>query len=565
MRNEPGHDELDHVDDEHAPTRELLILYATETGNAQDCADYISRQCRRIAFSLSGRECRYLLPEEPLVVFVLATTGSGVEPRSMTALWNTLLRSDLPEDLFEGLPFAVLGLGDSSYERFCWAAKLLSRRMNSLGATEICPRGEANEQDQLGIDEVLHPWTDTLLNTLLHLAPLPTGVEPVSQTKPPSRVVLEETTARVKANERITASDWYQDVRHFEFEFQGDIKYDPGDVAIIHPVATNDDVDSFLEIVRWSDRADVPCVIRRHVEDQSLPDFLPQVSTLREIFTRYLDFNSVPRRNFFQYLRYFSEEELETEKLDDFLSPQGADELYEYCQKVRRTIKEVLTEFRNVRIPIDYIFDVFPPLRPRHFSIASSIQSKYRTKLKVPRRGVCTSYLAQLRPGDTLRIGFLKGLIRLPPSDGTPVICIGPGTGVAPMRALIEERFVPANTLFFGCRSEAKDQHYGEQWRSLAESGALEYRTAFSRDGPEGVKRTYVQDRILEDSERIWQLVNDAEAWIYISGSSNKMPMAVKEAISKAAVEHGGYSEEAAKDYVNALLKEGRLMEECWS
>jgi sulfite reductase alpha subunit-like flavoprotein len=72
--------------------------------------------------------------------------------------------------------------------------------------------------------------------------------------------------ARVKANERITASDWYQDVRHFEFEYQGDIKYDPGDVAIIHPVATNDDVDSFLEIVRWSDRADVPCVIRRHVE-----------------------------------------------------------------------------------------------------------------------------------------------------------------------------------------------------------------------------------------------------------------------------------------------------------
>lgn len=132
---------------------------------------------------------------------------------------------------------------------------------------------------------MLHPWTDTLLNTLLHLAPLPTGVEPVSQTKPPSRVVLEETTvdklknvvdplskdpryyqARVKANERITASDWYQDVRHFEFEYQGDIKYDPGDVAIIHPVATNDDVDSFLEIVRWSDRADVPCVIRRHVE-----------------------------------------------------------------------------------------------------------------------------------------------------------------------------------------------------------------------------------------------------------------------------------------------------------
>ena len=132
---------------------------------------------------------------------------------------------------------------------------------------------------------MLHPWTETLLNTLLHLAPLPTGAEPVSQTKPPSRVVLEKSSidklnnavdplskdpryyqASVKANDRITASDWYQDVRHFEFNFRDDIQYDPGDVAIIHPVATNDDVDSFLEIVHWLDRADVPYVIRRHVE-----------------------------------------------------------------------------------------------------------------------------------------------------------------------------------------------------------------------------------------------------------------------------------------------------------
>ncbi|KAJ3508725.1 hypothetical protein NMY22_g16521 [Coprinellus aureogranulatus] len=510
-----------------------------------------------------------------------------------------LLRSDLPEDIFEGLPFAVLGLGDSSYERFCWAAKLLSRRMNSLGATEICPRGEANEQDQLGIDEVLHPWTETLLKTLLQLAPLPSGIEPVLNTTPPSRVVLEETTADrldevvdpllkderyhqawVKANDRITAPDWYQDVRHFEFDFQDEVQYDPGDVAVIHPIAASDDVDSFLDIVHWSNKADVPLVIRRHVEDQSLPDFLPEVSTLREVFTRYLDFNAVPRRNFFQYLRYFSEDELETEKLDEFLSSQGADELYDYCQKVRRTIKEVLTEFRNVRIPIDYIFDVFPPLRPRHFSIASSIQAhphqvqlciaivKYRTKLKVPRRGVCTSYLANLRPGDSLRIGFLNGLIQLPSNDSTPVICVGPGTGVAPMRSLIEERVhrgAKANTLYFGCRSEAKDQHYGEQWRALTEAGALVYRTAFSRDAPEGVKRTYVQDRISEDSERIWRLVNEEGAWIYISGSSNKMPMAVKEAFAKAAIDHGGYDEDGAKAYINNLLKQGRLMEECWS
>jgi len=90
------------------------------------------------------------LIEEPLVVFVVATTGSGVEPRAMTAFWNMLLRSDLPPDLFDGLPIAVFGLGDSAYEKFCWAAKMLSRRMTSLGAIEICEKGEADEQNHMG-------------------------------------------------------------------------------------------------------------------------------------------------------------------------------------------------------------------------------------------------------------------------------------------------------------------------------------------------------------------------------------------------------------------------------
>ncbi|EFI26889.1 NADPH-ferrihemoprotein reductase [Coprinopsis cinerea okayama7 len=492
--------------------RELLILYATETGNSQDCADYIARQCRRIAF-----RCRvvsmdkYSLPDlisEPLVIFVVSTTGSGVEPRAMTALWNMLLRSELPDDLFEGLPFTVFGLGDTGYEKFCWAAKKLSRRMKTLGATEICERGEGDEQDPLGIDGALFPWVEKLLGTLLQLAPLPSPIE-LSDTSelPPPRVALESAQdvtstdpvredtryndAVVKTNTRITAEDWYQDVRHIEFEFEDDIRYNPGDVAVIHPVASQSDVAAFLEVMNWTECADEPLTVVHKMADQSLPDFLPQRVTLRTLFTRYLDFNAVPRRSFFQYIRNFTTDDLEREKLDEFLTgPEGAEELYEYCQKKH----------------------------PHQMHVCVAIV-KYRTKLKIPRRGVCSTYLASLQPGDKLRIGILKGLIKLPPNYQTPVICVGPGT---------------ANTLYFGCRSEDKDQHYGEEWRRLSESQELVYRTAFSRDGPEGVKRTYVQDRILEDAERIWRLVGEEGAWVYISGSSNKMPIAVKDAIAQA-------------------------------
>ncbi|PPQ97555.1 hypothetical protein CVT26_002340 [Gymnopilus dilepis] len=606
------------ADDEN---RSLLIIYATETGNAQDAADYIARQCRRIA-----SRCRvvnvedFSLPDllsELIVIFVVSTTGSGVEPRSMTSFWKNLLRGDLPPDTFEDLYFSVFGLGDTAYEKFCWAAKKLSRRLESLGASEFYERGEGDEQHPLGIDGALLPWTEGLLKTLLDISPLPPGVEvEPSNTLPSARVSLKPTsqsildssvdplksdtlyhTATVKKNARITAEDWYQDVRHFEFDFSDDIHYEPGDVAVIHPSASPSDVDSFLSTMSWTDSANQPIEIEQIMQDQTLPDHLPKITTLRDLFTRFLDFNAVPRRSFFLYLRHFTTDELEREKLDEFLSAEGADELYEYCYRVRRTIHEVLAEFRHVRIPRDYVFDVFPAIRPREFSIASSVNAhprqihlcvaivKYRTKLKVPRRGVCTSYLSTLKAGvsvaeihkfdgsdaitgDTLRVGIKKGLLKLPADNSTPILCVGPGTGIAPMRAAIEQRIADgahANTLYFGCRSAAKDHHYGSEWQAYAEKQQLRYRVALSRDGPEGEKRTYVQDLIRQDSEEVWRLVGDHKGWVLISGSSNKMPAAVKDAIAFAAEKHGGLSSEEAKEYVQSMIREGRLIEECWS
>lgn len=163
--------------------------------------------------------------------------------------------------------------------------------------------------------------------------------------------------------------------------------------------------------------------------DQSLPDHLPHVSTLRTLFTRHLDINTIPKRSFFRLLRHFATDEREREKLEEFSSPEGAvsdlslsgyivnlgrreqEELYDYTTRVRRTIREVLSEFRSVRVPRDHIFDLFPPLRPREFSIASASQAHphevhlcvaivdYKTKLKAPRRGVGTSFLASLLVG----------------------------------------------------------------------------------------------------------------------------------------------------------------------
>lgn len=145
--------------------RKLLILYATETGNSLDAAERIAREARRRHF-----QCKVAgvdeyqsqdLIDENLVIFVLSTTGSGDEPRPLKPLWQQLLRSDLPKDLFDEMAFTVFGLGDSAYERFCWASKKLVRRLLSLGATQFVPSCHADEQERFG--SVLHTMSRVTL------------------------------------------------------------------------------------------------------------------------------------------------------------------------------------------------------------------------------------------------------------------------------------------------------------------------------------------------------------------------------------------------------------------
>ena len=144
--------------------------------------------------------------------------------------------------------------------------------------------------------------------------------------------------------------------------------------------------------------------------------------------------------------------------------------------------------------------------------------------------------------GDNILVGISKGFVTLPEDPKTPVICVGPGTGVAPMRAIIQHRLKlgakgkesrqtstpqyiveglflsKENTLYFGCRSASKDQHYAAEWEHHAKFDGLKYRLAASRDGPEGVRRTYVQHLIEQDAEHIWNVVGKRSGWVYISG-----------------------------------------------
>lgn len=171
--------------------RKLTILYGSQTGTAQDLAEYIWRESKRYHFkgtviSMDKYDIQNLINEE-FVVFVCSTTGQGEEPDNMKTLWKFLLRKSLPINSLCSMKFAVLGLGDSSYEKFNFVAKKLNRRLQQLGANVMIPIGLCDDQHDLGPSAVYVNWLNDLWNELLLRAPLPFGLVPLIDTPRPFR------------------------------------------------------------------------------------------------------------------------------------------------------------------------------------------------------------------------------------------------------------------------------------------------------------------------------------------------------------------------------------------
>ncbi|KAJ3329479.1 NADPH-dependent diflavin oxidoreductase 1 [Blyttiomyces sp. JEL0837] len=378
----------------------------------------------------------------------------GDEPANMKRFWKFLLRKALPADSLSGMNYAVFGLGDSSYAKFNFPAKKLFKRLAALGGKAILPRGDGDDQHYLGLDGTLDPWIRDLWVALDAMYPMPP--EFVSDSVTTSQRFSSESSigeAVVVKNERITAPSHFQDVRHFEFQI-GDAgkSYEPGDVMIIYPQNLPSDVASVIEHFSWEDVADRPFTLKPTRSDVSMPKSWNATMTLRSALEYHLDIFGRPKRYFFELLSFFATDPLHKDKLLEFASAAGQDDLYNYCHKPRRTYFEVLQDFVSVKLPLEYIFDLIPPMRPRSYSISSSPRMfpgfihitvglvHYRTALKKPREGVCSRWMVTLKANDVVRYQIGKGIMALPRDTASKCLFLAPGTGVAPMRSFIQER-----------------------------------------------------------------------------------------------------------------------------
>lgn len=585
--------------------RRFVVLYGSQTGTAEDVAERIGRQARRYMF------CVTVLPmddypvteliKEKIVLFVCATTGQGEEPDNMKHFWSFLLRKSLPPNSLNTIRHSVVGLGDSSYLKFNFAAKRLHRRLVQLGARCLLDPLYADEQHELGTDGMLDPWLEEFWKIVMGLYPLPPGCLPISEELLPApkyKIVCDTTyedeqrniscqpgivreklfDATVVSNQRVTSAEHFQDVRLIKLDIEGSrITFEPGDVVVVYPENCEEDINEFFRLFS-SCKADMYFSLAPTEEGTLLPHFLSRQVSFGECIQKYFDLTSIPKRSFFELFWHFGNDALEKERLREFSTTTGQEDLVDYAIRPRRTVLEVFADFPHTtaNVPLAYLFDLIPPIRPRSFSIANSLLChpgqihilaaivNFRTKLKRPRRGLCTTFLASLDPCSrpTLKIATKKGSLRMPP-DGAPAIMVGPGTGCAPFRGMIQDRThrgIGQNLLFFGSRNARGDFFFEREWTQLMEKGMLDLVTAFSRDQEHKI---YVQHRIAELEDKVRKLLHSGGV-VYIAGNAKDMVPSVRDAF-KAVVKSDSLSDGNAEELLKDLEKSGRLQIEAWS
>ena len=530
----------------------LTIVYGSQTGNARRLAEQLAERSEAAGVPVrllrAGAYPQRELAQERTLVLVISTQGEGEPPDDARGLVEFIAGRRAPQ--LPALRFAVLGLGDSSYPQFCAIGRQLDARLAELGASRFAPLGEAD----VDIESVATSWTERALQQ----------VQELLKTTPPARVTaLHAVTnaavhsrerpfaATVLANQRIVARDSARDVRHLELSLQGSgLRYEVGDALGVWPRNPAALVAQWLDALRLDGGQAVT------LQGRTLP-LSEWLAGEREI-TRL-------HRGFIAALAAASG----SEALSGLLLPEQAAAL---AQLLAADQPIDLLRRHSARWDAPALVAALRPLTPRLYSIASSpkaVGEEVHLTVAVVEYaahgsmhwGAASSFLAGLAEDGLARV-FIEPneRFRLPADGARDVIMIGPGTGVAPFRAFVQERQETAasgrNWLFFGNRHAAQDFLYQVEWQAALKNGALHrLDLAFSRDG-DGAK-VYVQDRLRQRGAEVYAWLQGG-AYLYVCGDSAHMAKDVHAALIEVIATHGNRSADEAAAWLAELLQQGR-------
>lgn len=591
------------------PKNSVTILYGSDTGTAQDYAFFLLKRLRYLLLnptivSLDEYPLKNLVTQTKFLIVICATAGQGELPRNGRKFMKFLLKKKLPGDLLNHLYIATFGLGDSSYPRFNYAIKKIHNRLLQLGCQELTVRCEADEQSPEGLDGYYSEWESHLMKSLhIHFPDLKVLNE--STVLRPLNAVTIDTTAdnvelvpenlkthsltridntsdplkigTIESNERITSPDHFQDIRRLVIKSEN-LDYKPGDTLGLFPSNSPENVQALLELQKhWLEVADKPLTIKGtlpHIEGGLVKDL-----TLRKLLTYHLDIMAIPTRSFFFSLWHFvdtsnEDGQREQEKLKEFCNFDNSEDLYNYADRPRRLILEALLEFENnLTIPIVHIFNLFPCIKPRLFLIASKPSSDtvelviamvaYKTIIKRMRKGLCSTWIQTLDKGDQVIFSqHNQGLQFSIKGDNPPLLLVGAGTGIAPIRSIIQASAGTRDlVLFYGFRNEESDYLFQKEWEELENKGQLKLFTCMSRSSTQ--KKQYAQHKLFEEHELVADLILNKGAIVYICGSSGAMPRQIRETIIEIFTKHG-LPENVASQYLHSMENNGTYIQETW-
>lgn len=546
-----------------AAPKEITVLFGSQTGNCHGLAKKLTKKLEETGMkvtlsSMSDFKPNTLKKLQQLLILV-STHGEGEPPDNAIPFYEFLHSKRAPQ--LDGLQYSVLALGDTSYEFFCQTGKDFDKRLEELGGQRLAPRVDCD----VDFDEPASEWMTQVLRSLNQSG----GLSAASGEA--AAVALSESTeseysrsnpfqAEVLENLNLNGRGSERETRHIEISLEGsNLQYEPGDSLGIYPENHPLLVDELITAMGWN--ADEEVVINKNGE----------VRKLRDALLRHYEITVLTKPLIEQVAKLTGHEGLK-----GLLEPGHEQELRNYIQE--RDLLDLVQDYGLWEVPARDLVGVLRKIPARLYSIASSPKA-YPDEVHITvrtvryeahgrnRYGVCSVQLAErLEAGDSLPVYIQHNPnFKLPANPNTPIIMIGPGTGVAPFRAFLGEReeigASGKSWLFYGDQHFATDFLYQIEWQRWLKEGVLtRMDVAFSRDTEQKV---YVQHRMLENSKELYQWLQEG-ACVYVCGDEKKMAHDVHAALGTILEQEGGLSPEEASEYLTLMQQQKRYQRDVY-
>ncbi len=538
----------------------ISILFGTQTGNAESVANDCAELAKTLGLAplvldMDDVELNELSQQERILI-ITSTYGEGEMPDNAALLWEAINAEDAP--CFEKTFFSVLALGDTSYDDFCLAGKQWDERLEQLGATRISERIDCD----IDYQDAAEQWSQQVLPKMAEKGSAQNTTSSQSTaTAPKAKSQYNRKNpllAPLKHKQMLTGEGSSKEILHYEFDLSGSgEQYEVGDALNILPINQPSLVEELLkalkatgdEIVTW--------------QNESYP--------VRELFSEHAEIRN-PSKELIVEIAARSRKQSFKAMVVDSDNATISNKLY------GQDIVDLINTYKPKDLNLEILVPMLKPIAARAYSISSSI-NKHQQEVHLTvgnvryedngrdHNGVCSTYLADIAEvGMPVKCFFSPNKnFCVPADDSLPMIMVGPGTGIAPFRAFLQEREVRNargdNWLFFGDRNRTTDFIYQQELQSMHESGLLNrLDLAFSRDQAEKV---YVQDRMREHGSLLFEWL-ERGAYFFICGDAHRMAKDVDVALHDIVAKHGRMTSDKAELYIAALKKNKRYVRDIY-